>query len=1032
MNNKIINNTPLLVEYNLNSSSKKQIASTEVVKNRLKQEIQQAFTRGDLGFRVISIEKEVQYLQKKDKDPRPICLIAPEIPMSMRAHSEEDASDEHIIGITNIKTLFSYKANSYTYILASQKDPNITKNDRYIKAHADTNSLLTKLYELSDRIWEVYPISTSGHLTKDGTYSLPKFSNKIISNYLDYSELVMINYKKQQIKCYCISETNSRGIVGIIARKHKLEAGLGIENLPLVIYSEKSGSIKIFFEEDLDLKKLTENEDKITNIQAISGIFLKKKLAPIVSISSQINILGNSIINIEAPDIKNATNQLELRSKLITLIENYNQYSIEDFQELINKGVNVKLEIYEGSLQLYLVDKLLSKIKHTITFIQDEVQFTKGLVLLIELFKLGAPCSGKYLDSLFFCEDKMQANYQQILKIYAAANIASDNVSLPYLSPLKLLVNEFSTDDIATIVILDKILQDRTTSINQIFISLIDKIVNLHIDLILEQPTKKADYSITSFQLQFIVMFSYGVNPYLIQETILKTINSFKEYLSTFLLKLYGENPEQQVLQYILTLYDNYKINPVYIDWISKLTFAKQEITTLKQDLGINNTYAINSNQNENSLAKFFSTLLNTPLVFNQVANDNQTISAILQQYYRRPGPLQAVKNINNIDWPLIWKSIHSSSHVLRAYNNANWYMQLLEKFNLINLTDEEKLLLQLAVVYHDAAAEDVSKKQEEQKSAYYFTRDLTGKFSAKILEKIALALEAKENDIQGIEPQHNDADIDKYTRIIRFADRMDFTRCSTIDANFPDFTATNIDEHFNVELLNIPASELTQFTSVDANKTEFQRYLEAAMHGAVDLATVAGGYNGRDLRSKGDYKKRYSLNIENQRLKIAFEQTDKPVSQLGILLDNNVRRKIAQLADIHTCNDPNHKVCKADIHEGVMHGIHSTSNDLSQVNIPETMTLLEKMQIEHDYSLLSEATQNAITLEINRLQTEGIKMSLGTLTQKTLKSDAARATLKTRGITVISEMRARGFNSLQEQKYHEMLVPQKISNSSD
>jgi hypothetical protein len=1032
MNNKIIDNNPLLVEYNLNLSSKKQLASTEVAKKILKQEIQHAFIQGNLGFRVIDIKKEVQYFQKKDKDPRPVFLIAPEIPISMRAHSKEDASDEHIIGITKIKHLFSYKNNAGTYELSTQTDPDIRGDNRYKKALADTNSLLIKLYELSDRIWEVYPRSTSGHLTKDGTYSLPKLSKKKIANSLHHSELIMTRYEKQQIKCYCISETDDRKIVEIIAHKHKLETELKLENLPLVIYSEKSGLIKIFFEEDLNLKKLTENEDKIANLQAISGVLIKKKLAPIFPISYQINILGNSITNIEAPDIKNATKQLELRSKLINLIKNYDQYSIEDFQALINQGVNVKLEIYEKGFRLFLVDKLLAKMGD----MRDNIKFfTQGLDLLTELFKLGAPGSIMYLTHYFFHENnKIETNYRQLLKIYVAASTASDNVSLHGLDILFILTEKFTTDN-AIIVTVDKILQDRATSINQIFISLIHKIINLHIELIFLKPREITNCLITSFQLQFIVMFSYGVNPYLIQETIIKTINHFKTCLSAYLFKLYGENPEQHILQYILTLYDDYKTNPVYIDWISKLTFAKQDIETLKKNLGIvnNNTHAVDSNQNKNSLARFFTTLLDTTLVFNRVANDNQTISAILQHYYRRPGPLQAIKNINNIDWPLAtWKSIHSSSHVLRAYNNATWYMQLLEKFNLINLTDEEKLLLQLAVVYHDAAAEDVSKKQEEQKSAYYFTRDLTGKFSAEILEKIALALEAKENDIHGIEPQHNDADIDKYTRIIRFADRMDFVRCSTIVANFPNFTYTTTDKDFNAKLLNIPEVNLEQFTSIDADKTLFQRHLEAAMHGAVDLAIVAGGDNNRDLRSKGDYKERYKLKIDNQRLKIAFEQTDKPVSQLGILLDNNVRRKIAQLADIHTCNDPNHKVCKADIHEGVMYGIHSTSNDLSQVNIPETMTLLEKMQIEHDYSLLSEATQNAITLEINRLQTEGIKMSLGTLTQKTLKSDAARATLKTRGITVISEMRARGFNSLQEQKYHEMLVPQKISNSSD
>ena len=619
MNNKIINNTSLLVEYNLNSSSKKQLASSEPTKKILKQEIQHAFIQGDLGFRVIDIKKEVQYFQKKDKSPRPVVLIVAETPMSMREYSEEDASYKHTIGVTKIKHLFSYKNNSGTYILSNQKNPDIRRGDRYKKAIADTNSLLIKLYELSDRIWEVYPRSTSGHLTKDGTYSLPKLSKKKIANSLNHSELVMTDYEKEQVTCYCISETDSRNIIEIITHKHKLEAELDLENLPLVIYSKKNGSIKILFEEDLNLKKLTENEDKIANLQAISGVFIKKKLVSILPVSSQINILGNSITNIEAPNITNVTKQLELRSKLVNLIENYDQYSIEDFQALINQGANVKLEIHEERFQLFLSDKLLRKMLE----MEDDIEFfTQGLTLLTELFKLGAPGSSMYLDHLLPRKDKIKTNYQQILNIYAAASTASNNVSLHMLNILDVLVNYFTTDS-ATIVILDKILQDRATSLNKIFIKLIHQIIEEHISLIQINPAQKENCLINSFQLQFIIMFSHEVNPYLIQKTILKTINSFKEYLSTFLLKLYGENPEQHILQYILTLYDDYKTNPVYIDWISKLTLAKQEIATLQQDLGIvnNNTHAVNSNQNENSLAQFFTTLLDTTLVFNHVTN---------------------------------------------------------------------------------------------------------------------------------------------------------------------------------------------------------------------------------------------------------------------------------------------------------------------------------------------------------------------------------------------------------------------------
>jgi hypothetical protein len=354
--------------------------------------------------------------------------------------------------------------------------------------------------------------------------------------------------------------------------------------------------------------------------------------------------------------------------------------------------------------------------------------------------------------------------------------------------------------------------------------------------------------------------------------------------------------------------------------------------------------------------------------------------------------------------------------------------MELLEKFNLITFTEEEKLLLQLAVIYHDAAAEDATKQQEEQQSAYYFSRDLQGKFPQHLLSKVALALEYKEDDILEIKRQNTDQSISKYLEIIRFADRMDYIRCSSISSDFPNFNDGELSsELFNANILNLPTQEQQQFSTNNDTKTLFQRNLEAAMHGAVDLAAVAGGYN-EDLREKGSYEHRYKLNIDNQRIKIAFERTDSPITQLTELLDNNVRRLIAKLAGINTCTYPKHLLCMPDIKNGVIRGIHSTWNDLNQIKILENMTLLEKMQCEHDFKILSQTTLDAINLEVARLIENGLQMSLGTLTQDTLKSDAVRKVLNERGFDVINESRHRGYNLNGDKQYQDMLVLESLN----
>ena len=62
-------------------------------------------------------------------------------------------------------------------------------------------------------------------------------------------------------------------------------------------------------------------------------------------------------------------------------------------------------------------------------------------------------------------------------------------------------------------------------------------------------------------------------------------------------------------------------------------------------------------------------------------------------------------------------------------------------------------------------------------------------------------------------------------------------------------------------------------------------------------------------------------------------------------------------------------------------------------------MTLLEKMQFEHNQGLLSQATRDEIQKEVERLRWQGIPMQLGTLTQTTLNSPAAKRKLEDEGI---------------------------------
>ena len=976
--------------------------ASENSRGLVKKEIQQAFNEGNLSFRAIYIAEEREYLQQEKKAPRPAYTVTDNIPTKLRIEGENCT-----IGIINTDTLFSFKRNASTYILEGN-NTNLEKCNA--KNLPNSKSLLEKQYELASRRWEVYQISTSGHLTADGFFSLPKFKCYISTNYiLDHSEEVKSQYTTENIKLFCLSERDPRNIIEILTEKQKLEETLNIKaKLPIGIFSETKGSLTIIFEEDLNLNVLEKNENIIKYCEAIFNGKFRNILAAVIPLSSKIKILSNEALTyFDKSNLKNLREQVILNNRLDYLIKNYKDHKVEELENLIKQGANI-----HSSIRIPFADKLYQTYIYNIGKCENELHFAKMLeCLLIN--------NGDFLndDIADFMLDGYHLYLERFFNLFIAAYSTLDNVSLKVnISQEKLRYILFSVDKYnpSFPALLDEILRRKSIEdLKKLITHNINQCINNNRGGTKEKYTRS-----------FMILFHYGITP--------REIRDIKQDIINLNAIIYNNQSADVILNKCIALWDNREQNSTYNGWLEKVQQAQQQIQPIKDRLlAKSNKTTINKNSIDNNkiLEDVLSGVFSNKLIFQQEINSNdETIADILNHYYRRPGVNQIRETITNrYDPPeaQIWKPIHSSSHVLRACNNATWYIELLEKFNLAVFTDEEKILLQLAVIYHDAAAEDASKQEEEQKAAYYFKRDLQGKFSSSLLTKVALALETKEDDRHGIEQQHED--IDKYTAIIRFADRMDFIRCSTVNNNFPAFNDnTSNHGYFNTNLLNLPQQEQIKFSINNNEKTLFQRHLEAAMHGAVDLAEVAGGYHSKeqDLRTKGSYDSRYNLAIDNQRIKFAFEHTDKPVSQLNEAIDNNVRRKIAQLAGINTCIDPQHNVCKADTINGISRGIHSTWNDLSQITVPKTMSLLEKMQIEHDFSLLSQATQEAINLEVVRLKTEGIQMSLGTLTQNTLKSDAAKATLKKRGITVISEQRARGFNNLNEQVYYEMLVP--------
>ena len=221
-----------------------------------------------------------------------------------------------------------------------------------------------------------------------------------------------------------------------------------------------------------------------------------------------------------------------------------------------------------------------------------------------------------------------------------------------------------------------------------------------------------------------------------LKETIVRRLSDIKNhsYCSESMLaryqKIYGNVNPEEIFEQIKNWHKDYKLSTNYTPFASLLAKAEENLNKEKKLLGFNLPKETQlTNRTDKHPLHFLVDAFATKPVFQEINDDDKTIAIILQSYYRTPGKERVISKLSIENIPPSWKSIHSSSHAIRAYNNVSWYIELLEKFHLANFTEEEKTLLKLAIIYHDAAAEDVDKYDEEKQSALYFKRDLTGKF---------------------------------------------------------------------------------------------------------------------------------------------------------------------------------------------------------------------------------------------------------------------------------------------------------------
>lgn len=978
--------------------------NTKLTNTQVKQkhEILQAVKHGNLSLRVISNEQEKNYLQQKNKSPRPVYFIQEGIPVKMRATN-------NTIGIINPQILVSYKKNACTMQLMNN---NTELDDLEVKCLPNQTELQKKMAEQHSRLWDVYADFTSGHLKADGTFKLPMLrqnfngSNQFL---LEHSEMLTTSYDHSQIKCYCIAKDDLiNKITDIKKEKQALEATLGVDPLPLVVYCEKNGSIEVYFDEELSTgNQLALNENKLEDFALSLNLSVNslKELLNMLPLPLKSQVLNTNKLEI----ISDVVNR---KRELIKIVTNPECYTKERFLEIKNSGFPLQEKfLYNGRYRTLLDIFIDTEISTYYSNLLNRMVYTgsnESLELFIELLKSGVTIGDYSRNKALGAYTKLT-----ICKYMKAMDLSYDGSDV---HTLKWIGPAWVTNPFFILEFANRCKKATDAELQENFY------------LYLVKPFQ-AYVPFDSYKDKILALMHYGTPD---SKTLEKIRIKIQHTSPIGMKKSLGNKSADFYIQWINELWQTKEQDSFYQQWHDFIQDAEAEIAYLRKTLGLQylTPNKLSAAKETTTDLQFLINAFNKPPLMHNPQDNDETIFKILQHYYRRPGSARIIRSLGYSKLPSIWKPLHACTHVLRARNNGIWYMELLEKFNLLSFSADEKTLLALAIIYHDSAAEDVRKEIEEIDSASYFKRDLIGKYPSQLLNDIATALEAKENDIHGNDDSLLPTNVRRYLHILRFADRMDIIRCTGIEADFPKFNnpGKNLEyelpTEFNANLLDIPLDLVAEFSVSSEHKTAFQRNLEAAMHGAADLVQITDSSN-LDKRAK-NYVDSYQLQVHERNIKDKFETTKFPVSKMHDFIDDNVRRKIASLAEIKTCTTADHQHCRSDSNNGITRGIHNSYHDLSQVRIPANMTLLEKMQCEHDLTVLSKDTQQAIESEVARLKREGIALSLGTLTQKTLKSTAAQKILSQRGVSVIKQQKQQGYDyKTATAKFVDILVPE-------
>ncbi|WP_252178658.1 hypothetical protein [Endozoicomonas sp. 4G] len=654
-----------------------------------KEELLEAAKTGKLAIRRVTSSKETIYFRSEDT-PRPFTLALPGVPIRRMPAGY----GEWMIGIVNPHCLFTYKRDARTTEIESGASPDELKT----KLLPDLRSLKEKCEEEVERaLWEDSK-HTTGHLREDGLFSLPKAKHGHYVCPLPYPELVTTHYNKADIKCFCVMRDPSTDISSILQAKRQCEQAWDLDPLPLIVRCQRTGTVDVYFDNELDYEHLEKNErvlDEFALSQNLSPDNLRI-LLNLLPMPLQAEALGSKLIVPSGGAPSDGKHQ-----QAIQLVSDPCHYSYQSLLELKQSGLLIHHRfIHEGNVRS-LLDMLLSSemLRHDHPkqerIQEQEKEAYRSLQLLLQS---GAKLDEQCLELI----DKMVIEAEPVMPPGILSNMVAafapfKCLTLQHLRRIPLVGCPGS------VVEFDRICQRLSPQQRQ---SCLKKVLRYVKGF--NCPT------LDIIQRHLLALFHYGAR---VDEGILDKLKSSLKRSCRGGKKVINHLSLTDYIRWVEKLWQQRKTYPFYQNWPTHVQQAQRDINDLKQSLGLDAYHkpkATLATATPTAL-KFLVDAFNKPPVLPDHVGDNEkTILTVLQHYYRRPGPERVIESLYREPLPTVWKPKHSCSHVLRARNNGHWYMELLEKFQQCYLPPTEKELLSLAIIYHDAAAEEVEKSAEE------------------------------------------------------------------------------------------------------------------------------------------------------------------------------------------------------------------------------------------------------------------------------------------------------------------------------